>query len=61
MECDIVDNKPFLDYEGQINKLISKELEIKDKDKALEMLKRVGYYQLISGYKSMFKHELFIR
>lgn len=44
MECDIVDNKPFLDYEGQINKLISKELEIKDKDKALEMLKRVGYY-----------------
>lgn len=56
MECDIVDNKPFLDYEGQINKLLSKELEIKDKDKALEMLKRVGYYQLISGYKSMFKN-----
>lgn len=56
MECDIVDSKPFLEYEGQINKLISKELEIKDKDEALEILKRVGYYQLISGYKSMFKN-----
>lgn len=48
MECDIVDNKPFLDYEGQINKLISKELEIKDKDKmtCLVCLSHVNiYYQ----------------
>ncbi len=49
-------NKPFLDYEGQINKLLSKELEIKNKDEALKILKRVGYYQLISGYKTMFKN-----
>lgn len=49
-------DKPFLDYEGQINKLLSKELVIENKDEALEILKRVGYYQLISGYKSMFKN-----
>ena len=51
-----MDSKPFLDYEGQITKLLSKELEIKSTDEALAMLKRVGYYQLISGYKSMFKN-----
>lgn len=49
-------DKPFLTYEQQINKLINeKKLIIQDKNKAIELLKKYSYFDLISGYKKPFK------
>lgn len=45
----------FLDYDGQVNKLINeKGLIISDKDYAIETLTQISYFSLIGGYKNIF-------
>lgn len=45
----------FLDYNGQIDKLINeKDLIIPDRVYATEMLTRYGYFSLIGGYKNIY-------
>lgn len=48
-------DKPFLTYEQQLEKLKSKGLTIDNDDDAVELLKRHSYFALISGYKNPFK------
>lgn len=49
-------NKPFLTYDQQIEKLIiKKKLKIRDKNYAINLLKKYSYFDLISGYKKPFK------
>lgn len=46
--------KPFLTYEGQINKLtMDKGLTIADTNAAKISLENIGYYALIGGYKQL--------
>ncbi len=52
---DTTNDKPFLTYEQQIQKLTDKGLEVKDHDTALKLLKEHSYFALISGYKKPFK------
>ncbi len=47
--------KPYTTYEQQLSLLKSKQLEIKDHDLAISLLKRNSYFGLISGYKRPFK------
>ena len=47
-------DKPFLTYEQQLQKLAAKGLTINDYDKAMDLLKKHSYFALISGYKSPF-------
>lgn len=50
--------KPFLTYVQQIDKLKNeKNLIIEDEDYATEMLKQIGYFKLIGGYKHLFKNK----
>lgn len=50
--------KPFLTYDHQIDKLKNdKNLIIDDEAYALEMLKQIGYFKLIGGYKHLFKNK----
>ena len=52
MTCD----KPFMTYEQQIKMLRDdKNLEIKDENYAVSLLKQYSYFALISGYKAPFK------
>ena len=47
--------KPFLTYDQQLDKLINeKKLCITDCEKAKEILKDIGYFSLIGGYKTPF-------
>ncbi|WP_058991227.1 Abi family protein [Anaerococcus rubeinfantis] len=46
--------KPFKTYDEQINILKSRNLEIKDKSKAKDILSQINYYNLINGYKGPF-------
>jgi abortive infection bacteriophage resistance protein len=39
-------NKPALSYEDQLNLLVSRKLTCSDRARALEWLKRIGYYRL---------------
>ena len=48
--------KPFLTYEQQIQKLRDKHLVIPDEAEAKEKLRLIGYFALITGYKSLFKN-----
>ncbi|MCD8036179.1 MAG: Abi family protein [Clostridiales bacterium] len=49
--------KCFLTYEQQIDKLINEKcLLIADRNYAEDVLKRISYYSLISGYKDLFKN-----
>ncbi|HPJ02116.1 MAG TPA: Abi family protein [Candidatus Limiplasma sp.] len=45
----------FMDYPQQIQNLQSKGLVIPDTTAAIDVLRRVGYFQLIGGYKHCFK------
>ena len=48
--------KPFLTFEAQISYLeTDKYLVIQDHDYAESMLKRIGYFSLIGGYKVPFQ------
>ena len=50
-------NKPFLSFDDQINYLQNeKNLTITDKEYAQKMLKQIGYFGLIGGYKNPFKN-----
>lgn len=45
--------KPFLTYDSQLDKLANeKQLIISDYEKALQILKDIGYFSLIGGYKT---------
>lgn len=49
--------KPFLSFEAQIHYLeTDKNLRIQDHEYAKTMLKRIGYFSLIGGYKFPFKN-----
>ena len=48
--------KPFLTYTQQIEKLkYEKNLIIDDVDYATDMLKQIGYFKLIGGYKHLLR------
>ena len=49
-------DKPFLTYDQQLQKLKDKGLGINDEEKAKKYLQNIGYYSLITGYKSIFKN-----
>ncbi len=49
--------KPHLSYSDMINKLYSKGLVIENEDNALRILKKYGYFGVITGYKSIFKNK----
>lgn len=56
-ETDTCD-KPFLTYEQQISKLADdKGLEIPNQEYAINLLKHYSYFDLISGYKELFKNK----
>lgn len=46
--------KPFKTYDEQIDILKSRNLKIKDKSKAKDILSQINYYNLINGYKDPF-------
>ncbi|MDU4446462.1 MAG: Abi family protein [Anaerococcus vaginalis] len=46
--------KPFKTYDEQIDILKSRNLEIKDKSKAKDILSQINYYNLTNGYKDPF-------
>lgn len=47
--------KPFLSYNSQLEKLTKdKKLIISDSARALQILKNIGYFSLIGGYKTPF-------
>lgn len=49
--------KPFLSFEEQIEHLeLHKNLTIPDKEYAIAMLRQIGYFSLIGGYKTPFKN-----
>jgi len=49
--------KPFMTYNQQINKLTNeKNLIISDRQYAEHMLKQIGYFSLISGYKDLYRN-----
>ncbi|WP_322629022.1 Abi family protein [Halothiobacillus sp.] len=47
-------SKPWHSYEDQLNLLVSRGLAVTDRTKAMESLKRIGYYRL-SGYLFPFR------
>lgn len=50
--------KPFLTYSEQIEKLRKdKKLEIANEEYAIKLLKEYSYFDLVSGYKSLFKRK----
>lgn len=49
--------KEFKTYEEQINLLTEKNLIIDDKEKAEYLLKKHSYFDLINGYKTLFKNK----
>lgn len=48
--------KNFLTYEQQLNLLRTKGLTIVDEAETYTALSRIGYFQLIGGYKELFKN-----
>lgn len=52
---DHTNDKPFLTYDEQIQKLIDKGLTIPNIESATTLLKKHSYFALISGYKKPFK------
>jgi len=49
--------KEYKNNEELINYLISKNIIIKDKEKALKNIEKYSYYSIINGYKTVFKDE----
>ena len=48
--------KSFLTFDEQIAYLETKNLLIPEHERAKELLKRIGYFSLVSGYKTPFKN-----
>lgn len=46
--------KEFSSFDRQIE-IICEKIAIRDKDEAKEALKKIGYFQLMGGYKSLFR------
>ena len=46
--------KPFKTYRQQLSILRKRNLEIKDGSRAIKILRREGYYNIINGYKEIF-------
>ena len=46
--------KPWKSYADQLNQLIDRGMVVTDRDRALDYLKRIGYYRL-SGYWFAFR------
>lgn len=53
----MIAHKPFLTYQDQISLLKKKGLIISDDEYAIELLKKYGYFDLITGYKQPFKQK----
>ena len=51
-------SKPFKTYRQQIRILRSRNIQIRDGGKAMSVLKREGYYNIINGYKDIFLDEV---
>ena len=49
-------SKPFMTYDQQLEKLKEKHLQVQDEAAAREALRRIGYFSLVGGYKSLFKN-----
>ena len=47
-------DKPFKTYRQQLRILRERNLLIPDGSKAVQILKREGYYNIINGYKEIF-------
>lgn len=47
-------NKPFKTYREQLDILRSRNLIIENEERAIDILRRVNYYNLINGYKKIF-------
>lgn len=47
-------SKPFKTYRQQLNILRSRNLIIDNGSKAIDILKKEGYYNIINGYKEIF-------
>ena len=43
-------------YDQQLEKLKEKHLQVQDEAAAREALRRIGYFSLVGGYKSLFKN-----
>ena len=50
-------SKPFKTYRQQLNILRSRNLVIDNGSKAIDILKKEGYYNIINGYKEIFLDE----
>ena len=48
-------DKPYTTYEEQVKILDNKKLIIKEKERVIYLLKKCGYFGLITGYKHPFK------
>lgn len=58
MEQNRSNDKPFLSYQEQINKLKNEKLlQIPDEPRAIALLKKHSYFALVSGYKKPFKRK----
>ena len=49
--------KKFLTYESQITLLKRQGMTVSDEKAACEVLEHVGYYELVNGYKAIFKKD----
>ena len=49
--------KIFMSNQELICYLLSKNLIINDKEKALQCIEKYSYYSIINGYKAVFKNE----
>lgn len=56
MNKNLLNHKPFLSYQQQIEYLELRNLIIPDSNTAMSILKKTGYYILINGYKDSFKN-----
>ncbi len=52
-----MEDKKFLTYEQQVQKLYDKKLEIPNCQEVIELLKKYSYFNLVNGYKAPFKNK----
>lgn len=57
MNTSLLHQKPFLEYDRQIEYLKSKGLQISNSEYAISILQKISYYSLINGYKDIFKNQ----
>ncbi len=47
-------NKPFKTYEEQLQILKGRGLSVDDETRAIDILSRANYYNIVNGYKKVF-------